>query len=307
MAVANRRVVRAINPGTGSKLNIARIVITSILLFGGVEFAWSQEKIGGAQIVINNVQGNRPPSGTQTPVVQGDNVFLNEFVRSGVDSKANLVLVDNSNVSVGPGSTIKLDNFIYSGPQQPGTIVVNMTKGTLRFVTGYANKRAYTILTPNAAIGVRGTILRIEATATETRVINEEGTAIVCRRPKGQIVTVEELRRRCGGREERQANLTLAESKKCPCTELLLPNQEATVSTGQILVADAPLNAISDPIISEGFAAGFGAPFAAGFTAPLGAAALVGAVVAAGAIGTAATATSASFGVGSPPPTPLTP
>ena len=89
-------------------------MIASILLFGGGEASWSQEKIGGAETVINSVQGNLP-TGKQAPVVQGDSVFLNEAVSSGADSKANLVLNDNSNVTVGPGSTIKLDDFVYSG------------------------------------------------------------------------------------------------------------------------------------------------------------------------------------------------
>jgi hypothetical protein len=301
--MVNSGAFEALNSG-GSQRHILAVVAACISLFSGSGLACAQENIGGAKIVINNVQGNRPPSGTQTPMVQGDNVFLNEFVRSGVDSKAQLVLVDNSNVTVGPGSTIKLDDFVYAGPQKPGTIVLNMTKGTLRFVSGVANKRAYTILTPNAAIGVRGTILRIEVTPTATRVINEEGTAIVCHRPKGQFVTVEELRRRCRGREERQANVTSGE--RCPCTELLSPNQEATVSQGQIAVVEAPLNAISEPIISEGFAAGFGAPFAAGFSAPIGAAALAGVAVAAGAIANAAEPSSI-FGAPPPPPPPLSP
>ena len=85
------------------------------------------------------------------------------------------MLNDNSNVTVGPGSTIKLDDFVYSGPKQPGTIALNMTKGTLRFITGDANKRAYTIWTPTAAIGVRGTILRIKVTPTETQGYQRRG------------------------------------------------------------------------------------------------------------------------------------
>ena len=139
------------------------------------------------------------------PVVQGDSVFLNEAVSTGADSKANLVLNDNSNVTVGPGSTIKLDDFVYSGPKQPGTVALSITNGTLRFITGDANKRAYTIWTPTAAIGVRGASLRIKATPTETQVINEEGTAIVCLRRGNEYVSVEELRKPCRGHEEEQA------------------------------------------------------------------------------------------------------
>jgi FecR protein len=264
--------LRGRNVSVGSKLHISRIVVASILLFGGRGFAWSQEQIGGAHTVINHVEGNLA-TGNQVPVVQGDNVFLNEAVQSSADSKANLVLNDNTNVTVGPSSTVKLDDFVYSGPKQRGTIALNMTKGTLRFITGDANKRAYTIFTPTAAIGVRGTILRIQVTPTETKVINEEGVAIVCHRNGN--ATVEQLRKRRCSKEQRA-------NGSCGCEELLVPNQQATVSQSQIAVTEAPPGAISDPIIAEGLGSGFAA---GGFAAaPLGAVALGAAAAVAGSI-----------------------
>jgi hypothetical protein len=229
-------------------------MFAGILLVAGSDPSWSDDKIGGAEIVINNVQGNLA-TGNEVPVAQGDNVFLNEAVRSGAESKAGLLLDDNTKVSIGPGSTVKLDSFVYSGPKRPGTIALNLAKGTLRFVTGDASKRAYTIWTPTSAIGVRGTILRIEVTPSGTNVINEEGRAIICRRPKNEYVSVEELRKRPCSKEQKAKGL-------CGCAELLLPNQQASITQSQIAVTEAPLNAISDPVISEGLAAGFSAPLA---------------------------------------------
>jgi hypothetical protein len=190
-------------------------------------------------------------------------------VKSGVDSKADLLLKDNTKVTIGPTSTVKLENFIYSGPKQPGTIVLNFSKGTLRFVTGDASKRAYMISTPTAAIGVRGTILRIEVTPTATRVINEEGIAVVCHRPKGG------------------APLSLAElQRRHLCQELLEPNTQATVTQTQIAVTEAPVDAITEPIITETELAGggFTSPLAAGLTPPLAAAGIVGVAVIGGTI-----------------------
>jgi hypothetical protein len=63
--------------------------------------------------------------------------------------------VDKTNLTVGPSSTIRLDRFVYSGPKQPGTIVLNLAKGTCRLVMGDASKHSYTIVTPTAAIGIR--------------------------------------------------------------------------------------------------------------------------------------------------------
>jgi len=235
------------------KLHISPIVISSVLLLGGNELAWSDETIGGAQAVINTVHGDLP-GGNQVPVVQGDSVFLHETVSSGADSKANLVLKDNSNITVGPGSMIKLNDFAYSGPNQPGRVALSVTNGSLRFITGDAAKRGYTIWTPTAAIGLRGTSLRLKATPTETTVVNEEGTAVVCLRKQNEYIPVEQLRRHCGGGEEGKVNLATGnliggKNRSCPCMSLLLPSQEATITPSEIALSAAPSDAVSEPFV----------------------------------------------------------
>ena len=145
--------MQSLNPRSGP---VSPILVAGILLFGSTGLSWSQQKIGDAQTVLNNVEGNIP-TGDKAPMAQGDAVFVGEAVSSRANSKANLVLNDKSNVTIGPGSTIKFDDFAYSGPGQRATVAVSAMNGTLRFTSGDANKRAYTIWTPTAAIGVRGT------------------------------------------------------------------------------------------------------------------------------------------------------
>ena len=147
------RTASAPDPTTGGG-RLASILVAVVMLFGSGEVAWSGERVGGAEIVINIVQGDLP-SGSLTPVAQGDAVYRDEGVRTRVDSKARLVLVDQTNVTIGPSSTIKLDRFVYEGPKQRGTIVLNLAKGTSRLIIGDADKRAYMIVTPTAAIGIR--------------------------------------------------------------------------------------------------------------------------------------------------------
>jgi hypothetical protein len=117
--------------------------------------SWSQGRmIGSTVIVVNTVEGTLA-SGSAVPVVQGDAVYRDEGVRTRVDSKAGFLMEDKTNVSVGPSSTLKLDRFVYAGPANEGTIILNLARGTCRLVIGDANKRSYTILTPTAAIGIR--------------------------------------------------------------------------------------------------------------------------------------------------------
>ena len=142
---------------TGKSLSSGRlqsILVSVVMLFGGGQVAWAAERIGGAEIVINIVQGDLG-SGSITPVAQGDAVYQDEGVRTRVDSKARFVLLDQTNVTIGPSSTIKLDRFVYDGSKQRGKIVLNLAKGTCRLIVGDADKRAYTIVTPTAAIGIR--------------------------------------------------------------------------------------------------------------------------------------------------------
>jgi len=247
MPRTNFATIRGSIPGVRSNPHICRIVIASILLFGGGEASWSQEKIGGAETVINSVQGNFS-TGKQAPVVRGDSVFLNESISTGADSKANFLLNDNSSVTVGPASTLKVDEFVYSGAKQPGAVSFSIASGTLRLISGDANKRAYTIWTPTAAIGARGASLRLKASANETQIINEEGTAIVCLRKGNERASIEELRKPCAGHED-EALLTDGKSGSCPCTTLLLPSAQATVTASSIAVAAAPQNAVSEPFI----------------------------------------------------------
>ena len=224
--------------------------------------AWSEENIGDAKIVINKVDGSLS-EGSKFPVVQGDSVYLDEAVHSQPESKADLLLKDNTKVTIGPMSIVKLDRFVYSGPKQVGEITIDIARGTARFITGNAAKRDYRILTPTAAIGVRGTILRIEVNDVETRVINEEGIAIVCRRPPSSILSVEAL------------------AKKGRCHELRKPNTQATVTQTQIALAVAPANAIMEPMITEKELAGveFPSSLAAGVAPPLAAGVTSGRVI----------------------------
>ena len=158
------------------------LLIVGLAIGGAAAPALADDSIGGATTVVNLVTGDLV-TGDKINVVQGDEVFKDEGVRTDADSSARLILRDNTNLLLGPSSSIKLDRFVYSGPSQPGAIAVNLVKGALRFATGDADKKAYVISTPTAALGVRGTVLKIVAASpTDTFVMLDEGGSLVCMR-----------------------------------------------------------------------------------------------------------------------------
>jgi len=116
--------------------------------------AFAGERIGVAATARNRVSGR-----IQAEVVQideGAGVFDRETVRTEADSLAKLVLKDDSNINVGPNSSVTLDKFVYSGEDTFQKAGIKIAKGAFRFTSGASNKRAYDVRTPTVTIGVRG-------------------------------------------------------------------------------------------------------------------------------------------------------
>jgi len=177
----------------------------------GVGAVRAQEAIGSTTTVQNQVTRELQRGGSG-PLSSGDSVFRNDAVKTGADSLAKMVFLDSTNLSVGPTSRVVLDKFVYAGESNGQKMTVNLAKGIFRFTTGGLDKKAYTIDTPTAAIGVRGTVLDINVRNIETRVTLREGLAIVCpRHGKQRCVALDQVGetaivKRVGGTD--QAGLT---------------------------------------------------------------------------------------------------
>jgi hypothetical protein len=140
--------------------------------------ASAQTRVGEAVVVQNEVV--RVAASASTQINVGDNLLRDEVVRTGVSSAARLVMADNTNLSLGPSATVKLDRTVFNDEHSYREIAVRLTSGAFRFVTGSSEKAAYKITTPLASIGVRGTILDILSVRGQTTVVLQEGASSVC-------------------------------------------------------------------------------------------------------------------------------
>lgn len=115
-----------------------------------------------------------------TPINVGDSMLRDETVRTRADSAARFVMADSTNLSLGPSATLKLDRTVFNDEHSYRDVVIRMTTGAFRFVTGHSEKTAYKITTPLATIGVRGTTLDILSQRGRSVVVLQEGAASVC-------------------------------------------------------------------------------------------------------------------------------
>jgi len=64
--------------------------------------------------------------------------------------------LDSRNLTVGPGSNVRLDKFVYDSNKGTGSVAVEASRGAFRFVTGSQNKGSYSVKTPSGTLGIRG-------------------------------------------------------------------------------------------------------------------------------------------------------
>jgi len=154
--------------------NGALILIVAVGLALSSIACFAEDKIGNAITIKNQVEGVTA-GGTQS-LTTGSEVYSNELVRTVGQSMAQLLFVDNTNLSIGPLSTIRLDSFVYDPNASKGNVVLRAGVGAFRFITGLQDKKSYAIKTEFATIGVRGTEFYLLNTSSEVRIQLVEGT-----------------------------------------------------------------------------------------------------------------------------------
>ena len=177
----------------GVTVGIRKGCLAAIIALSGFTLARAEEMIGVAAVVRNEVDQALP-----TRVIRisaGENITRDEVVKTGPDSATKLVFSDNTNLSMGPGSTVTLNKFVYSSASRYEKATFQLVKGAFRFATGASDKHAYEIRTPTATIGVRGTVLdiRVDAKGSETLVVLREGAASVCMVAVGHAAACKQL------------------------------------------------------------------------------------------------------------------
>jgi hypothetical protein len=170
---------------------ICFLTIVSALIAAPVAPA-AAKGIGVASAIVNKVTGSY--GGKNRPLSVGNAVFANEHIRTSDASSAQLLLLDKTSLSIGPHADLALDRFVYNPNRSTGRVIVNATQGAFRFITGAQNPTHYTIRTPVATLGIRGTILDILISGNPTigytlTVILVEGAANITL-ASGQVLSL---------------------------------------------------------------------------------------------------------------------
>ncbi len=85
-------------------------------------------------------------------------MFYNQRINTTGEGLVQVLLVDGSTFTVGPGSDLVIDKFVYDPSKGKGEVVASFSKGVMRFVGGKISKNegGVTVNTPSGALAIRG-------------------------------------------------------------------------------------------------------------------------------------------------------
>ena len=134
------------------------LLCAALLLFGGS--AWAAQVVGvvahlSGPLLDRKADGSVKVLGPKSEVENGDTLVLEK------NTYAQIRFVDNSEITLKPGTTFRIENFSYdAGKPEADSAAFDLVKGGLRSITGLLgkrNKEKFSLKTPSATIGIRGT------------------------------------------------------------------------------------------------------------------------------------------------------
>ena len=106
-------------------------------------------------------------AGELVPAHAGQVVCEADGLRTGPDGRVGITLKDDTRVSLGPSSEVRLDRFMYAPADGQLGFVLKVVRGVAAYVSGRIAKLApdsIRLEAPQAIVGVRGTTLALRVT-----------------------------------------------------------------------------------------------------------------------------------------------
>ena len=127
--------------------------------------ALAQERAVAGRIKVSTGAAFVVRDGAQVPAQVGQVVYESDGIRTGGDGKIGVTLNDDTRLSLGPNSELKLERFTYAPAESSFSLVLKFVRGAATYVSGRIAKLApdsIRLETPASIIGVRGTTLAIQ-------------------------------------------------------------------------------------------------------------------------------------------------
>ena len=125
---------------------------------------WAQQPVPAGRIKVASGSAYIVRASGQIAAQTGAEVYEADVLRTGADGRIGVTLKDDTRVSLGPTSEVRLDKFVYAPAEGSLALALRFVRGVSAYVSGRIAKLspdAVRLETPAAIVGVRGTTLAI--------------------------------------------------------------------------------------------------------------------------------------------------
>jgi hypothetical protein len=180
-----------------SRWKIAVLLLIVVLAAGPA----AAQQVGTAT-AVNPLSESTPPGANTIALTVGARVVHKERIHTTPSGSVQLLFLDKSTLSIAPNTNLLIDEYVYDPHSNSGHMLISLTEGALRFVGGELSHQGdATVVTPAAAIGIRGATGTIQHGKQGTLMLDHFGTFtihngagdVIIKRP-GFYVTVADWR-----------------------------------------------------------------------------------------------------------------
>jgi hypothetical protein len=145
------------------RLSLQAILAMAMISGAFAGQAVAAEQGGTLKKVAGDVRIERGSDRIQASV--GTAVMPLDRIVTGAEASAGITLRDDTLLSVGPNTTLVLEQFAFNTTTHDGNLALRILRGTFFAVSGLIARRnpgAFAVSTPVATIGIRGTEFIVE-------------------------------------------------------------------------------------------------------------------------------------------------
>ena len=141
-------------------------------LTGHVEYAQAAGTAAAAKVIGHVVKMTGSASivrnGVTIELNNGDNVYQSDVVQTGSGSTLGLVLIDGTTFNMSANARLMLNDLTFDANSTSNTSLYTLVQGAASFVAGQVARTGdMKVATPVATMGIRGTVLILDVSATD--------------------------------------------------------------------------------------------------------------------------------------------
>ena len=138
------------------------LFVSSLLVLPALT-ASGEEFVGSVKTVEGEVSLQR--GSEVTTVAPGVRIAVGDTLLTGDDGAVGVLFRDDSILTLGPGSSIVIEEFLFEPAEGKLGFLGLITRGTVTYLSGLITKLSpdsVRLVTPEATIGIRGTFLALQ-------------------------------------------------------------------------------------------------------------------------------------------------